>query len=340
MKNIVGLTLPDLKSIVKSFEMPEYLAKEVGKWIYQRGARSFDEMSNLPAKGRDMLKQHYSIQLAAPDEVMESTDGTKKYLFHALSGKYIETAYIPEENRHTLCVSSQVGCKMGCRFCMTARQGLQGQLTASDILNQLLSLPEREKVTNMVFMGMGEPFDNTDEVLKTLELLTADYGLGMSPRRINVSTIGLIPGMKRFIAESRCHLAVSMHSPFDQERKKLMPVQRLYPIDEVVDLIRQANFERQRRISFEYILFKGINDTQAHINQMAKLLNGMRCRVNVMQYHTIPGSGLEGASQQSLTNFRDQLNNKGIIATIRTSRGEDIMAACGMLSTGKITQNQ
>jgi 23S rRNA (adenine2503-C2)-methyltransferase len=338
MKNIVGCTLKELEHIAAEQGLPKFTAKEMGKWIYQKGARSFDEMTNLSKVAREQLKQNYTIVLSVPDDVKESADGTKKYLYHAINGKYIETAYIPDAKRTTLCVSSQVGCKMGCRFCMTARQGLQGQLSAADILNQILSLPEREKITNIVFMGMGEPFDNTDEVLRALEILTADYGFGLSPRRINVSTIGLVPGMKRFINESKCHLAISMHSPFDEERKRLMPVQRLYPIEEVVQLLRDSDFERQRRISFEYILFKGINDTVQHVNQLARLLNGLRCRLNIMHYHAIPGSGLEGANQETLIWFRDKLNKKGIIATVRKSRGEDIMAACGLLSTGKIQQ--
>ena len=340
MKNIVGATLTELEKITEEVGLPGFAAKEIGKWIYQRGAVSFDEMSNISMNARKILKTKFAIVLTAPDEVKESTDGTKKYLYHAINGKYIETAYIPDEKRNTLCVSSQVGCKMGCRFCMTARQGLQGQLSSGDIINQILSLPERNKISNLVFMGMGEPFDNTEEVLKSLEILTSDYGFALSPRRITVSTIGLIPGMQRFINESNCHLAISIHSPFDAERKKLMPVQSLYPIEEVVDLVRKANFERQRRISFEYILFKDINDSSAHVNQLSRLLNGLRCRVNIMHFHTIPESGLQGSSHDSLVSFRDKLNKKGIIATVRKSRGEDIMAACGMLSTGKIIQEQ
>jgi 23S rRNA (adenine2503-C2)-methyltransferase len=337
MRNIVGATLAELEAIAKEINQPRFIAKEISKWIYQRGVTSFDEMTNLSKAARELLKKKYAVQLNLPEEVKTSSDGTKKYLYNILNGKYIETAYMPEQKRNTLCVSSQVGCKMGCKFCMTARQGLQGQLTAADIVNQLLSLPERETITNIVFMGMGEPFDNTDEVLKALEIFTADYGFGISQRKINVSTIGLIPGMKRFIDQSKCHLAISLHTPFDDERKKLMPVQRLYPIKEVIDLLKEADFERQRRISFEYILFKDVNDSPAHIKEISKLLNGLKCRVNIMHFHSIPGSGLQGADDESLINFRDQLNKKGIIATVRSSRGEDILAACGLLSTGKLT---
>lgn len=337
-RNIVGLDLEEIAEFSLKHKLAKFQAREIALWLYQKGAKCFDEMSTLSKATRKLLSDNFTINLAAPDQFKESSDGTRKYLYHAVNNKYIETAYMPEEKRNTLCVSSQVGCKMGCRFCMTARQGLQGQLTSGDILNQILSLPEREKLTNLVFMGMGEPFDNTDEVLKALKIITADWGVGMSPRRINVSTIGLIPGMKRFIEESNCHLAISLHSPFDEERQKLMPVQRLYPIEEIIELLRNADFERQRRISFEYILFKDLNDSDAHVKQMAKLLNGLRCRVNIMHFHSIPNSSLEGADNKTLIRFRDKLNKKGIIATIRTSRGEDILAACGLLSTGALTK--
>lgn len=335
--NIIGLDLDDISDFITANKLPKFQAKEITKWIYQRGAKSFTEMTNLSLNTRTLLEENFELKLTAPSDVKESIDGTKKYLYAALNNKFIETAFMPEEKRNTLCVSSQVGCKMGCRFCMTARQGLQGQLLAGEILNQILSLPERDKLTNLVFMGMGEPFDNTDEVLKTLKILTSDWGLGISPRKINVSTIGLVPGMKRFIEETNCHLAISLHTPFNLERKKLMPVERLYPIEEIIDILKDADFEKQRRISFEYILFKDVNDSDKHVKQLAKLLNGLRCRLNIMHYHSIPNSSLEGADNDKLSDFRDKLNNKGIIATIRSSRGEDIYAACGLLSTGAIT---
>ncbi len=336
-RNIVGLDIDEITSFTNRHNIPKFQAKEIAIWLYQRGAKSFDEMTNLSKNTRNLLKDEFEIGLSSPDQVRESSDGTKKYLYLANNKKFIETAYMPEEKRNTLCVSSQVGCKMGCRFCMTARQGLQGQLTAGDILNQILSLPEREKLTNLVYMGMGEPFDNIEEVLKSLKIITADWGVGISPRKINVSTIGLVPGMKRFIEEINCHLAISLHSPFNEERQKLMPVERLYPIEEVIVLLRKADFERQRRISFEYILFEGVNHSDAHVKQLAKLLNGLRCRVNIMHFHSIPNSSLIGANDKTLVEFRDKLNKKGIIATIRASRGEDILAACGLLSTGAIT---
>jgi 23S rRNA (adenine2503-C2)-methyltransferase len=335
-RNIVGANLQEISEFIISNDLPKYIAREIAIWVYKRNAHSFDEMSNISKSARELLDANYTISLNPPVKVQVSSDGTKKYLYSSLNDKFIETAYMPEKSRNTLCVSSQVGCKMGCRFCMTARQGLQGQLSTGDIINQILSLPEREKLTNLVFMGMGEPFDNTDEVLKALDIITSDYGLAISPRKITVSTIGLVPGMKQFIETTKCNLAVSLHSPFDEERKKLMPVQRLYPVKEVIGILKSYNFEKQRRISFEYILFKDINDSDAHIKQLARLLNGLRCKINLMHFHAIPGSSLIGSDEKTIKQFQDKLNEKGIVATVRASRGEDILAACGLLSTGEI----
>jgi 23S rRNA (adenine2503-C2)-methyltransferase len=264
-------------------------------------------------------------------------DGTKKYLFPVRDGKFVETAFIPEKTRATLCISSQVGCRMGCRFCMTARQGFQSNLTAGEILNQLRSLPERDQVTNLVYMGMGEPFDNYQNVKLSLEILTADWGFGKSPRRITVSTIGITGTMARFLEESDCHLAISLHSPFDEERRMLMPVQNNQPIGEVLNVIRGFPLGKQRRISFEYIMFKNLNDTPRHVNQLARILNGIRCRINLIRFHPIPDVPFLPSDIGTIANFMSALNKKGIRTTLRASRGQDIEAACGLLSTKKMS---
>ncbi|TAJ15333.1 23S rRNA (adenine(2503)-C(2))-methyltransferase RlmN [Marinilabiliaceae bacterium JC017] len=337
---LLGKTLSELKEIVKSLGLPQFTAKQIADWLYKKQILHIDQMTNLSKKARTMLADQYEIGLTPPESVKTSIDGTKKYLFPAAKEKFIEAAYMPEENRNTLCVSSQVGCKMGCLFCMTGRQGFQNQLSAGEIINQIQSLPEKDGLTNVVYMGMGEPMDNIDEVLKSLEILTSEWGYGWSPRRINVSTIGIIPALRRFIEESEAHLAISLHSPFNEERKKLMPIENAYPIEQVIDVLREYDFGRQRRISFEYIMFKGVNDSQIHVNELAKLLNGLRCRMNLIYFHAIPDSPLEGSNMKTMEWFRDQLNHKGITATIRKSRGEDIYAACGMLSTKKLIQEQ
>lgn len=333
---LFGKTPDELKTIVKQLNLPAFTAKQLADWFYKKHVSRFDEMTNLSKEARQLLEDQFITGLTEPIKVQVSVDGTKKYLYRSLQGKYIETAYIPEDDRHTLCVSTQVGCKMGCFFCMTAKQGFQGQLTAGEILNQIRSLPERDLITNIVYMGMGEPLDNLDETMKSLEIITSDYGFAMSPKRITVSTIGIIPGMKTFIEKSRCNLAVSLHSPFEEDRKKLMPIQNVYPLSEVLDTIRSFDFSRQRRISFEYIMFKGLNDTPRHVKELARVLNGIRCRINLLRFHPIPGTPLQSSENITIEWFRDELKSKGFMTTIRQSRGQDIEAACGMLSTKEL----
>lgn len=332
---ILGKTLDELKIIVTGLGMPSFTGKQLAEWIYQKRVTSIDEMSNISIKNRTILNELYEVGRILPVENQVSVDGTVKYLFKTAKNQFIESVFIPEEDRATLCVSSQVGCKMNCLFCMTGKQGFGAQLSVQEILNQYYSIPESEQLTNIVFMGMGEPLDNLDNVLKTLEILTADYALGWSPKRITVSTIGLIPGMIRFLESSNCHLAVSMHSPFEEERLNLMPVQKAYSILKVLEELRKHDFSKQRRVSFEYIMFNGLNDTLRHAREMAKLLRGIDCRVNLIRYHAIPGIDLKTSDEKSMTEFRDYLTNNGIMSTIRKSRGEDIFAACGMLSSSK-----
>lgn len=336
---LFGKTLSELREILAEAGLPAYNARQMAEWLYKKNADTFEEMSNLSKAARALLAEKYTTGVSAPSKVQESRDGTKKYLFPAAGNKFIETAMIPENDRITVCVSSQVGCKMGCLFCMTGKQGFQGQLTSGEIVNQVRSIAEAGKVSNIVYMGMGEPFDNLKEVLKSLEILTSEWGYAMSSRRITVSTIGIIPGMVTFLEKSEAHLAVSLHTPFDDERRMLMPVQVAYPISEVIREIRNWDIGRQRRISFEYIMFRGLNDTPRHINELVRLLNGLKCRINLIRFHPIPGTPLQGSSDETLFQFKDKLNDKGILTTIRASRGQDIYAACGMLSTKELVKN-
>ncbi|MBL7966470.1 MAG: 23S rRNA (adenine(2503)-C(2))-methyltransferase RlmN [Prolixibacteraceae bacterium] len=331
--SLFGKTLDELTALAVETGLPKFTGKQMAEWLYQKDIRSIDEMTNISKKNRELLSGKYEFGLIDSTKVQESIDGTKKYLFPTGQVKFVETAMIPDEDRKTVCVSSQVGCKMGCLFCMTAKQGFQGQLTAGEIVNQIRNIPEWHEVTNIVYMGMGEPFDNLEQVLKSLEILTSEWGFAMSPRRITVSTIGIIPGMLTFLDQSEAHLAVSLHTPFDDERKKLMPVQVAYPIADVVKEIKSWDFGRQRRVSFEYIVFKGLNDSPRHVTELVRLLNGIKCRINLIRFHPIPGTPLEGTDEQTLQLFKDKLNDKGILTTVRASRGQDIYAACGLLST-------
>lgn len=330
---LFGKTLTELREITEKLGLPKYNAKQISEWLYKKDISSINEMTNLSVKTRELLDNKYDIGITPPVKVQISSDGTKKYLFQTSGNNYIETAMIPERNRATVCVSSQAGCKMGCVFCMTARMGFLGNLTAGEIVNQIKSIEESGQVSNVVYMGMGEPMDNLDEVLKSLEILTSDWGFAMSPRRITVSTIGIIPAMARFLEESEAHLAVSLHTPFNTERQKLMPVQAKYPIESIISEIKKRDFGRQRRVSFEYILFEGLNDTPLHVKELSGLLHGLKCRINLIRFHSIPGSNLKSPSEETIQNFKNQLNSKGILTTIRASRGQDINAACGLLST-------
>jgi len=292
-------------------------------------------MTNLSLKHRELLKDVFETGADAPVDAMRSTDGTVKYLYRAGEKNFIESVYIPDEGRATLCVSSQVGCKMNCKFCMTGKQGFTANLTASQILNQIHSLPERNNLTNVVMMGMGEPLDNLDEVLKALEIMTSSYGYGWSPRRITLSTVGLRKGFQRLIEESECHLAISLHSPLAMQRRELIPAEKAFSIIEMIDLLKNYDFSKQRRLSFEYIVFKEVNDSLLYAKELLKLLRGLDCRINLIRFHSIPSVDLEGADMETMTRFRDYLTSHGLFTTIRASRGEDIFAACGMLSTSR-----
>lgn len=335
-KKLFGKTLDELQDIVLAEGMPKFVAKQIADWLYKKHVSTIDEMRNLSKANLDLLNEKYEIGVYPPKSSQESVDGTKKYLFTAGEGRFIETAYIPDKNRATLCVSSQVGCKMGCLFCMTGKQGFQAQLSAGEIVNQIHSLPEFEKLTNIVYMGMGEPFDNLDNVLKSVQILTEDWGYAWSPKRLTVSTIGIIPAMLSFLEKSKAHLAVSLHSPFEEDRKKIMPIENVYSLPQLIEAIRNFDFGRQRRISFEYILFKDFNDTSKHVNELARILNGIKCRINLLRFHPIPDSPLKSPDESKIEWFRDALTAKGITTTIRASRGMDIFAACGLLSTKEL----
>lgn len=338
-ENLFGKTLEELKTITENFNLPGFAAKQIANWMYQKNVLSIDEMTNLSKKSRESLNESFFLKRDNHIKCESSADGTKKYLF-PIKEKFVEAAYIPEQDRSTLCVSSQVGCKMGCLFCLTGKQGYQGNLSSGEILNQVYSLPEKESLTNIVYMGMGEPMDNIENVLDSLEILTSDYGQAWSPKRITVSTIGIIPPMEEFINKSNCHLAISLHNPFHEERLQLMPIESVYPVKDIIRLLKSYDFGRQRRVSFEYIMFKGINDTQNHVRGLTQLLNGLRCRVNLIRFHSIPDTPLEGSDEETIQEFKSALNAKGITTTIRASRGQDISAACGMLSTKSLHKKQ
>ena len=330
---LYGMTLQQLSELCEREHLPRFAASQIARWLYVRHVDSIASMTNLSLAVRRTLQERYDMGLTAPLRESISADGTKKYLFATKQGEYIESAYIPDGDRATLCVSSQAGCRMGCKFCATGRQGLQHSLSAGEIINQILSIPDSAKLTNVVFMGMGEPLDNTDEVLRAIDILTAKWGFGWSPTRITLSTAGVAKELPRFLDESKAHLAISLHNPFHDERAEIMPIEKAYPIREVMDILRRYDFTSQRRVSFEYILMEGLNDSPRHIKELCRLLDGVKCRINLIRFHKIPDSPYYSPSEEQMIAFRNTLTSKGIQTTIRTSRGEDIQAACGLLST-------
>jgi 23S rRNA m2A2503 methyltransferase len=334
-KSLMGLNLLELKAVAKDFGMPAFTGGQMAKWLYIQHVTTIDEMTNISKNNREKLKAAYTIGCKKHIDAQYSNDGTIKYLFPTDNGKFVETVYIPDDDRATLCVSSQVGCKMNCLFCQTGKQGFEGNLSVADILNQIYSLPEIEKLTNIVFMGQGEPMDNYDNVLRTTQILTSDYGFAWSPKRITVSSIGVKSKLKRFLEESDCHIAISLHSPIPTERAEIMPGEKGMSIAETVELLRNYDFSHQRRLSFEYIVFKGVNDTERHAKEIIKLLKGLDCRINLIRFHTIPNVPLHGVDDRKMEEFRNYLTKHGVFTTIRASRGEDIFAACGLLSTAK-----
>ena len=336
MLPLLGKTLQELQAITSSLDMPRFTAKQMAQWIYEKRVRSVAGMTNLSLANRQKLVDAgYEVGYEDPADAAVSRDGTIRYLFATQAGKHIESVYIPDHDRATLCVSSQIGCKMNCYFCMTGKQGFNGQLTTHQIMNQIFAIPESLSLTNLVFMGMGEPLDNWAEVSKALEIITAPWGMAWSPKRVTLSTIGQMQHLPDFLRDSQCHLAISIHSPFADERAQLMPVQRAYPMADVLALLREQDWSHQRNLTFEYIVFKGLNDDSRHAHALIKLLAGLECKVNLIRFHAIPDVELQTSDIAQMERFRDLLNEHGLTSTIRASRGEDIFAACGMLSSMK-----
>ena len=335
---LLGMTLDELKAVATEVGLPSFAAKQMAEWIYGKHVRSIDEMTNLSLKGRSALAEHYEIGCVPPCDIQQSIDGTAKYLFPTESGQKVECVFIPDGDRATLCVSSQVGCRMGCRFCMTGRQGFGGNLSVTDILNQVYSVPGSELLTNIVFMGQGEPLDNLDAVLKATQLLTDANGWAWSPKRITVSTVGIRKGVERFLSESDCHLAISLHNPFHEERLAMMPAEKANDTRELLELLSKQDWSHQRRLSFEYIVFGGLNDSERHAKELVRLLSPIECRVNLIRFHEIPDTPYKGASEEKMIWLRDYLTKHGITTTIRASRGQDIFAACGLLHAKSRTE--
>ncbi len=356
---LLGLNLDELRALCTKEGFPAYSATQIADWLYKKRVTSFDQMTNLSKKIRQVLSEKYEMGSVPYLKYALSKDGTKKYLFEvktsaenasceSSAGSFVEAVMIPDKDRKTLCVSSQAGCRMNCCFCMTGRMGFHGQMDAAQIISQFLYIDEAEEITNAVFMGMGEPLDNIDNVIRTLNILTSEWGFGWSPKRITLSSIGINKALRqkagttqkspleRFLDESHAHLAISLHNPFHAERLSFMPSEAAFPIEQTLQIIRRYDFTGQRRVSFEYIMFSGLNDTKKHAEALIAMLKNLECRVNLIRFHDIGDTKYKPSSLQTIEGFLAILGAAGITATLRASRGQDIEAACGMLS-GKLS---
>ena len=334
---LYGSTLDQLKTLAEELGLSRFTHKQIARWLYTRFVDDIESMTDLSKSARAALAANCTLGLSAPLKVSVSADGTKKYLFATAEGEYIESALIPDGERMTLCVSSQAGCKMGCKFCATGRMGFRHNLSATEIINQVISIPERDRLTNIVFMGMGEPLDNINNVLRALDILTSEWGMAWSPTRITVSTAGVARTLPRLLDEQKVHIAVSLHNPFPEERREIMPIENSYSIVEVCNILRRYDFTHQRRVSFEYIVLEDKNCSPRHIKELCRLLDGIKCRINLIRFHRIPDSPFFSPPLDRIIEFRDTLTRRGIQTTLRASRGEDIEAACGLLSTAERT---
>ncbi len=336
----MGKTLTELQAVCKTLSLPAFSAKQIADWLYKKGISDISQMTNLSNKARAMLSERYSLGACPPVDCMESKDGTKKYLYRYGKDDFVEAVFIPDKDRATLCVSTQVGCRMNCAFCATGRQGLKRNLSSGEIINIIRALPEFSRLTNLVYMGMGEPLDNYENVIKSLDILSSEWGFAISPRRITVSTCGILPRLKDFLDNTQAHLAISLHNPISEERERIMPVEKAFKIEEVVELLRTYDWHSQRRLTFEYTVFKGLNDQKRHVLALLRLLDGLNCRVNLIRFHTIEGTPFAAASDEQMEKLKEAINARGILCTVRASRGEDILAACGLLSTRKLLENE
>ncbi|HAQ65323.1 MAG TPA: 23S rRNA (adenine(2503)-C(2))-methyltransferase RlmN [Bacteroidales bacterium] len=329
---LLGYSLAELEEAGMLTGCREGSGRRLAYWLYRKAVLSFDPMVSIRKSDRQLLAASYSTGVVSPVSYVRAADGTCKYLFRFEHNRYVETALMPGPKRTTLCVSSQAGCRMGCSFCNTAANGYCGQLSVQEIVTQLAGIPEAMKVNHIVVMGMGEPFDNTDAVIKALEIFSAEWGFAIAHRNITVSSAGLMPGLIRFTEQTNYNLAISLHSPFEEERALLMPAQKVFSIIDVVGYLKQNPFKKPRRLTFEYMVLQGVNHTEAHAVALFQLLKDLQCHVNLIGFNPFPGSPFQRPSGEEVMQFRNRLDQLGLMTTIRESRGADIEAACGMLA--------
>ena len=336
LADLKNMTLEEIEAFVAGLGKEKYRARQIMKWIYQQGASSFEEMTNLSKEFRAEMAKTARIGSLEIVRTETSGDTTKKILFRLEDGLLVESVLIPGAGHWTLCVSTQAGCRMGCAFCFTARSGFSRNLQPSEIVDQIVQAKFRTEegagINNLVLMGMGEPLDNYDNVLKAIAIITSDYGLSLSTRRITLSTCGIAPGIERLGRDSAVNLAVSLNAPDDRRRSELMPINKKYPIETLIRACRSYPMPRRRRITFEYILIAGVNDSPADARLLVKTFGGLRCKFNLIAFNEFPGSPFKAPDPKAIEAFQKVLVEHHFTAVLRQSRGRDILAACGQLS--------
>lgn len=327
-----GMTVDGIFDFIKKYGFERAHAVKAATSFYRKKITDFYEMSDLPKELKKLLSLNYTTGLFRPVASETSVDRTIKYLFRTDSGKECETVYLPDNKRHTVCLSVQAGCRMGCPFCLTGRYGFKGDLAAGEIINQIYSLPEAKLIDHIVFMGMGEPMDNLEELLKACEIITSEWGFAISPRNVTVSSVGITPGIEDFLNRSACNLTLSLYSPSTEERAAVVPVEKIYPVKEIIDMMKAYPLRKKRRLSLAYVMIKDFNDTPKHLEELIKLLERSSIRINLLPYHEVQDNPYHSSSEEKMRYFRHNLIRSGISASIRKSRGEDISAACGLLA--------
>jgi 23S rRNA (adenine2503-C2)-methyltransferase len=307
-------------------------ALSISNNIYKKKVPEISMITGIPHKLKKTLENIVHTGLFMPVASMTSADGSVKYLFRTSEGKKFETVYIPDLKRNTVCVSTQSGCRMGCRYCFTGQYGFHGNLTTGEIINQIISIPEYYKVNRVVFMGMGEPMDNLDNVLKACEIITAEWGLAISPRNVTVSSVGITPGIEEFLRSSKCNFTLSLHTPFEEDREKVVPVEKKYPFRKILEIMKSQPVNKKRRLSIAYMMIKDHNDSELHLEELKTILKNSNIRVNLLPYHNAGNEKSISASDDRMNYFKHNLVISGISASIRKSRGIDISAACGLLA--------
>jgi len=325
-----GLSPEELKKSFARLDIDSSYATRLLYWVYKNGIESFDTIDNIPKKIIAKISAEFVPGVFPPYSFNKSADGSIKYIFRNSSGLLYESVYIPEGKRHTLCISVQSGCRMGCCFCATGSYGWHGNLSAGEIVNQVISVPH--DITHVVFMGMGEPCDNIDEVIKACNILTAEWGLAKGRAHITISTVGVLPELERLLKETKCNITLSLHSPFPDERSEIVPAEKNWPFKMIIEKMQDFTILGKRRFTVAYVMIKGINDTERHLEALRLLLAGTGIRVNLLPYHPLPGDHYMSSSVERMMLFKHRLVTSAIGASVRKSRGTDVYAACGMLA--------